>query len=77
MADYRNLRYLFLTLRNMEKMTQDWFEMTDLKKRYFDKMVWIPLFQSMDIKKGAFGYVDYLEEYFAFRTIAVPISQKS
>ncbi|MBK8245092.1 MAG: hypothetical protein IPK88_16820 [Saprospiraceae bacterium] len=60
----------------MEKMTQDWFEMTDLKKRYFDKMVWIPLFQSMDVKKGVFGFVDYTEEYFAFRTIAVPISQK-
>lgn len=57
-------------------MAQDWFEMKDLKKRYFDKMVWIPLFQSKVVKEGKFGFIDFKEEYFAFRSVAVPIAQK-
>lgn len=60
----------------MDKMAQNWFEMTDLKKRYFDKMVWIPLYQSKVVKIGKFGFIDFKEEYFAFRTFAVPYSQK-
>jgi hypothetical protein len=61
----------------MENKPQSWFEMPEIRKRFFDKNVWIPLKeQSVLFREGSFGYLGYIEEYLGVCSIAVPLSQK-
>lgn len=59
-------------------MHQGWFEMTDVKKRFLDKSVWIPLRQSsVLIDEEKYGYLGFREEYFGIGSIAVPLVQRN
>lgn len=61
----------------MENMPQIWFEMPEIKKRFFDKSVWIPLKETRVLfKEGEIGYSGFKEEYFGVGSIAVQVSQK-
>jgi len=58
-------------------MSQTWFEMPEIKKRFFDKSIWIPLKEArIVLKKGEIGYLGFKEEYFGVGSIAVPVAQK-
>lgn len=58
-----------------DKMPQVWFEMPDIKRRYFDRAVWVPLKESRVLmREGEAGYLGYKEEYFGAGSIAVPLS---
>ncbi len=66
------------TKRKMEKMPQKWFEMPKVKKRFFDRKIWIPLKETkVLLREGKIGMLGYKQEYFGVGSIAVPISQKS
>jgi len=61
----------------MENKHQSWFEMPEIRKRFFDKSVWIPLKErSVLLREGGFGYLGYIEEYLGVNSIAVPLSQR-
>jgi len=61
----------------MENKRQSWFEMPEIRKRFFDKSVWIPLKErSVLLREGSFGYLGYIEEYLGVSSIAVPLSQR-
>ncbi len=61
----------------MENKPQSWFEMPEIRKRFFDKSVWIPLKErSVLLREGSFGYLGYIEEYLGVSSIAVPLSQR-
>lgn len=62
----------------MEYMPQSWFEMPEIRKRHFDKSVWIPLKETrVLLREGELGSLDYIEEYSGVNSIAVPFSQRS
>jgi len=53
-------------------MDQDWFEMHDVRRRWLNRFVWIPLRSTQVIEKaGEFGYEGYLEEFYGIGTLAV------
>lgn len=57
-------------------MNQDWFELTDIRKKDFSNSVWVPLRASYTKeKRGEHGYIGYKEDYFGSGSIAVPTSQ--
>lgn len=59
-------------------MNQEWFEMKGVRKRYFDKAVWIPLRSVNKIEsKGKYGYLGYKEEFFGAGSLAVPLVKGS
>ena len=61
----------------MENKPQSWFEMPEIRKRFFNKNVWIPLKErSVLLREGGFGYLGYIEEYLGVSSIAVPLSQR-
>jgi len=61
----------------MGNRPQSWFEMAEIRKRFFDKSVWIPLKErSVLLREGSFGYLGYIEEYLGVSSIAVPLSQR-
>jgi curved DNA-binding protein CbpA len=61
----------------MMNMPQEWFEMKDARKQFFDKSVWIPLKASrILLKKGESGNLGYQEEYLGAGSIVVPLHQK-
>ncbi len=55
-------------------MNQDWFEMKDIRRKDFNKSVWIPLravyFHESEVK---YGYAGYKKDFFGTGSIAVPI----
>ncbi len=54
-------------------MNQEWFEMQDIRRKNFDKSVWIPLRAVLSKeKKGRYGYEGYKEDFFGSGSIAVP-----
>jgi hypothetical protein len=58
-------------------MDQSWFEMRDVRRRFFAKAVWIPLRASQVVlEEGRYGYVGYREEFFGAGTLAVPMGSK-
>ncbi len=58
-------------------MKQEWFEMKDVRKRYFANAVWIPLRAVHKIEsKGRYGYLGYKEEFFGAGSLAVPFEKK-
>jgi len=61
----------------MENKRQSWFEMPEIRKRFFDRSVWIPLKErSILLREGRFGYLGYIEEYLGVSSIAVPLLQR-
>ena len=59
-------------------MNQEWFEMLDVKKRFYDKAVWIPLRAVNTISSvGRYGYIGHKEEFFGAGTLAVPLNNQS
>ncbi len=61
----------------MENRPQIWFKMPEVRKRFFDKSVWIPLKErNILLREGSFGYLGYIEEYLGVSSIAVPLSQR-
>lgn len=62
----------------MKNKHQSWFEMPEIRKRFFDKSVWIPLKErSVLLREGRFGSLDYIEEYLGVSSVAVPLYQRS
>jgi hypothetical protein len=56
---------------------QTWFEMKDIRRRFYANAVWIPLRASQPLLEvGRFGYVGYQEEFFGVGTLAVPLASK-
>lgn len=61
----------------MENKPQSWFEMPEIRRRFFDKSAWIPLKErNVLLREGSFGYLGYIEEYLGVSSIAVPLSQR-
>jgi hypothetical protein len=59
-------------------MNQEWFEMLDVKKRFYDTAVWIPLRAVHTISSvGKYGHIGHIEEFFGAGTLAVPLKNKS
>ncbi len=59
-------------------MEQEWFEMKDVRGRFFSDAVWIPLRGMDEIeKKGQWGHIGYKLEFFGVKTIAFPTNQKT
>lgn len=59
-------------------MNQEWFEMKDVRKRYFDKAVWIPLRAVHKIESlGKYGYLGYKEEFFGAGSLSIPLDKKT
>lgn len=58
-------------------MNQDWFEMSDIRRRKLKSSVWIPLRAVQELQKnGRYGFLGYKKEFFGTGTVAVPIDQK-
>ena len=58
-------------------MTQEWFEMLDLRKKKLDKSVWIPLRSQKTIRNQIpHGKVGYREEFLGHGSIMIPIDKK-
>ena len=54
-------------------LDQDWFEMSDIRRRKLDNSIWIPLRADYAHEaNGEYGYIDYKEDYFGSGCIAVP-----
>jgi hypothetical protein len=58
-------------------MDQQWFEMSDIRHRNFNKSVWIPLRALQTNANGENGYLGYIEEFFGSASLAVPVDQKN
>lgn len=59
-------------------MDQEWFEMLKVRRRFFDRAVWIPLRAAHRITEtGQIGHVGYKCEFFGAASLAVPIEQKT
>ncbi len=56
---------------------QQWFEMTNLRKRKLDKTVWISLRSEKSIKGSIqYGYEGYNEEFLGAGSLMIPLSKK-
>lgn len=54
-------------------VSQNWFELKDVRERNFSKSVWIPLRAvTRKISEGKYGYEGYKEDFFGTGSIAVP-----
>jgi hypothetical protein len=59
-------------------MKQEWFEMHDIRRRNFDKSVWIPLRAAFhNVCQGKYGYEGYKKDFFGTGSIAVPKKNKN
>jgi hypothetical protein len=58
-------------------MNQQWFEMTDVRKRWLASSVWIPLRAIIKDKTGAeYGTLGYREDFYGVGSLAVPMDAK-
>ena len=56
---------------------QDWFEMTNIRKRWLNKAVWIPLRAINTIEEiGNYGTLGYKQEFYGLGSLAVLIENK-
>lgn len=54
-------------------MNKAWFEMKDLRKKEFNRNVWIPLRAVQTIEEsGRYGYAGYKQAFFGAGTVLVP-----
>lgn len=59
-------------------MKQEWFEMPKIRKRSFDKSVWIPLRAVNKIEEtGQIGYEGYKSNFFGAGSLAIPLEYKT
>jgi hypothetical protein len=59
-------------------MTQEWFEMRDIRRRALDAAVWIPLRAAQTIdERGKSGHLGHRKEFFGLGSVAVPVEQRS
>jgi hypothetical protein len=59
-------------------LTQDWFEMADIRRRRLNTSVWIPLRAVQELEKsGSYGYLGYRKEFFGIGTVAIPVDEKT
>lgn len=59
-------------------MTQEWFEMQDVRRRFYSRAVWIPLRAAKRDKNAVkYGYAGYKEEFFGVGSVAVPFEKKA
>ncbi len=57
----------------MKILSQDWFEMKDLKKHIFNNKVWIPLYTEHKISEsGDTRHIGFSEEYVGLHSLIVP-----
>jgi hypothetical protein len=62
----------------MHNMPQTWFEVPEIKKRFYDKSVWIPLREmKCMLREGKMGRLGYKEEFLGVGSIAVPLPQRT
>ncbi len=57
-------------------MEQKWFEMAEIRKRRFDRAVWIPLRASQRSETGKWGYLGHKSEFFGAGSLAVPLRKR-
>lgn len=58
-------------------VNQEWFEMADVRRKRYNKAVWIPLRANLDhAREGKYGYVGYKTDFFGLGSLAVPIVDK-
>jgi hypothetical protein len=57
-------------------MEQNWFEMTEIRKRRYDNAVWIPLRVSEENKTGKRGHLGFKSEFFGAASLAVPLKRR-
>lgn len=58
-------------------MDQKWFEMQEVRRRFFDNAVWIPLRAAHKIESiGEYGHLGYKEEFFGAGSLAIPVDKK-
>lgn len=57
-------------------MNQQWFELSDIRHRRFNKSVWIPLRALQDQSIGENGYLGYKEDFFGCASLAIPSENK-
>jgi hypothetical protein len=59
-------------------MKQDWFEMSDIRRRTFERSVWIPLRAINKIEEiGQIGFAGYKSEFFGAGSLAIYLSYKT
>jgi len=64
--------------RNTHPMTQEWFEMPEVRRRRLDQSVWIPLRASQYIERvGEPWRLGMKEEFFGAGSVAVPVDQRA
>jgi hypothetical protein len=58
-------------------MERSWFDMQDLRKRKFDKNIWIPLRVSQyKVKEGEYGFIGYKSDFLGLSSVLLPITMK-
>lgn len=58
-------------------MEQNWFELKDERKRFFNESVWIPLRASVSSRNDTKPWHSgYKEEFFGVGSVAIPLSKK-
>ena len=64
-------------MTKIHQLTQNWFEMLDIRQRSFNNCVWIPLRANIcHEKQGQYGFLNYKEDFFGAGSIAFPIKQE-
>src|SRR5262245_43223126 len=63
---------------HQQSTSPEWFEMTDLRRRWFATAVWIPLRVSeTTVLSGSYGKPGSKEEILAVACVAVPLAQRA
>jgi hypothetical protein len=58
-------------------MERSWFDMYDLRKRKFDKFVWIPLRAiQYKVKEGKYGFIGYKNDLLGLNSVLLPLEMK-
>ena len=56
---------------------QTWFEMQDVRRRFYSRAVWIPLRAAKQNKNAVkYGFLGYKEGFFGVGTVAIPLDNK-
>ena len=62
----------------MKDMPKKWFEMPEIRRRFYEKSVWIPVKESrILLKDGEHGHSGFTEEYYGAGSIIVSLDKKA
>jgi hypothetical protein len=62
----------------MPDKEQIWFEMAEVRRRFYSTAVWIPLKASLhEGRSGEYGSEGFQDEYYGVKTLAVPVSART